>query len=79
MGEKQSKRKMWIVIGIGALLLAVIAVLGFMAVHHMMSKQSYSESIKTAEKYVQEGNYEQAVVSYQNAIEEMPEEEDGYL
>lgn len=79
MGEKQLKRKMWILIGIGALLLVIAAVAGFLAVHHAMSKQSYSESIKTAEKYVQEGNYEQAVVSYQNAIEEMPEEEDGYM
>lgn len=79
MGEKQSKRKMWIVIGVGALLLVIAAAAGILAVSHMMSRQSYSESIKTAEKYVQEGNYEQAVVSYQNAIEEMPEEEDGYM
>lgn len=79
MGEKQSKRKMWIVIGVGALLLVIAAAAGILAVSHMMSRQSYSESIKTAEKYVQEGNFEQAIVSYQNAIEEMPEEEDGYM
>ena len=79
MGEKQSKRKMWIVIGVGALLLVIAAAAGILAVSHMMSSQSYSESIKTAEKYVQEGNLEQAIVSYQNAIEEMPEEEDGYM
>ena len=78
MGEKQSKRKMWIVIGVGALLLVIAAAAGILAVSHMMSRQSYSE-IKTAEKYVQEGNFEQAIVSYQNAIEEMPEEEDGYM
>lgn len=79
MGEKQSKRKMWIVIGVGALLLVIAVAAGILAVSHMMSRQSYSESIKTAEKYVQEGNFEQAIVSYQNAIEEMPEEEDGYM
>lgn len=79
MGEKQSKRKMWIIIGIGALFLVIAAAAGFLAVHHTMSKKSYSESIKTAEKYVQEGNFEQAIVSYQNAIEDMPEEEDGYM
>ena len=79
MGEKQSKRKMWIVIGVGALLLVIAAAAGILAVSHMMSRQSYSESSKTAEKYVQEGNFEQAIVSYQNAIEEMPEEEDGYM
>jgi len=48
MGEKQSKRKMWIVIGVGALLLVIAAAAGILAVSHMMSSQSYSESIKTA-------------------------------
>ena len=37
MGEKQSKRKMWIVIGVGALLLVIAAAAGILAVSHMMS------------------------------------------
>ena len=53
MGEKQSKRKMWIVIGVGALLLVIAAAAGILAVSHMMSRQSYSESIKMADMYVQ--------------------------
>ena len=40
---------------------------------------AYNESIKTAEKYADSGEYELAVLTYENAIKDRPKEEEGYL
>lgn len=43
------------------------------------NKKTYTASIKTAEKYLEAGDYTQAVVAYKTAIEKMPEKETGYV
>lgn len=79
MGEKKSNKKKILVISLIILLLAVIGVTAFILIRGQLNKSTYRESIQTAEKQVMAGNYEQAVVEYKNAIEAMPEEEDGYI
>lgn len=79
MGEKKSNGKKIAVIILIIVLLAVIGVTAFILIRGQLNQSSYKESIQTAEKYVESENYEKAIVAYQNAIEAMPEEEDGYL
>lgn len=79
MGTKQKNRKKWIITGVCALVLIAAGVIGGIAVNSRMKQSSYSETIQTAEKYVSSGDYEQAIVAYQNAIETVPDKDEGYL
>lgn len=78
MGIKNSKKTM-VLIGICVILLVIFGTGGFFIIRSQMNQKSYSVSIERAEKYVEAGNYELAIVSYQNAIDTMPEKEDGYI
>lgn len=77
-GKKGGKKKA-VILTICIVLLAAAAVAGFFLVRSMLNRNAYRESITTAEKYVEAGNLEQAVVAYQNAIEAQPDDDDGYL
>ena len=79
MKERKADKKTVALLAVCAALLAVVLIAGVFLVRSYLAENSYQESIRSAEKYVETGNLEQAVVAYQNAIEAQPEEDDGYL
>lgn len=79
MNEKKSGKKKAVILSVCIVLLAAAAVAGFFLVKSLLDRNTYQESISTAEKYVESGNLEQAVVAYQNAIEAQPDDDGGYL
>ena len=79
MNEKKTGKKKAVILTVCIVLLAAAAVAGFFLVRSLLNRNTYQESISTAEKYVESGNLEQAVVAYQNAIEAQPDDDEGYL
>ncbi len=76
------KTKPWkkiTLISAGAVLLLAVVIAGILLISRGLKQETYKECIKTAEKYVAEENYEDAIVEYQNAIEAVPDEDDAYL
>lgn len=78
MEGKKSGKKI-LILTVCIVLLAAAGIGGFFFVRTLLNQNSYQESISTAEKYVADGNLEQAVVAYQNAIEVQPDKDGGYL
>lgn len=78
MGEKGKKKSRILLIVCGLLLLAG-AIIGIVMFRMQAGASAYNESIKTAEKYADSGEYELAVLTYENAIKDRPKEEEGYL
>lgn len=72
----KNKKRILVAIILVALLLAV---LGGLAAWYTGVQNSYSRHIALGEKYFSEGDYTNAALSYQRAIEQKPEEEEGYL
>lgn len=76
--EKKSKKNVFIILLIVLLLLMVAAAVG--AYFFLFSNDAqYSRAIKKAEQYVNEGEYEQAIGYYLNAISLKEDEEDPYI
>lgn len=78
MGEKNSKRRLTLML-VGVFIFLVALIVGSFLIRNQMSKSLYSESIKSAEKYLESNDYELAVLEYQKAIELCPENESGYI
>lgn len=78
VGEKGKKKSRILLIVCGLLLLAG-AIIGIVMFRMQAGASAYNESIKTAEKYADSGEYELAVLTYENAIKDRPKEEEGYL
>ena len=76
MGEKGKKKSRILLIVCGLLLLAG-AIIGIVMFRMQAGASAYNESIKTAEKYADSGEYELAVLTYENAIKDRPKEEEG--
>lgn len=74
MGEKGKKKSRILLIVCGLLLLAG-AIIGIVMFRMQAGASAYNESIKTAEKYADSGEYELAVLTYENAIKDRPKEE----
>lgn len=79
METKETKSTKIILAVLAGLLVLVIAVVSFVLVSGKMKENHYEASIKEAEKYLAENNYEQAIVEYQNAISIDPDKDDAYL
>ena len=75
MGEKGKKKSRILLIVCGLLLLAG-AIIGIVMFRMQAGASAYNESIKTAEKYADSGEYELAVLTYENAIKDRPKEEE---
>lgn len=73
---KQSKTLLIILIG---LLVVVVAVGAGFFVNGKMKEKGYSEAIASAEKYLAQNNYEDAIVEYKKAIKLNPEDPDAYI
>lgn len=74
------KKKGYIILSVicVVVLIATGIILG-VVMKKQSNKKTYTASIKTAEKYLEAGDYTQAVVAYKTAIEKMPEKETGYV
>lgn len=72
----KNKKRILAAIILAALLLAA---LGGLAAWYTGAQNSYSRHIALGEKYFSEGDYTNAALSYQRAIEQKPEEAEGYL
>ena len=74
------KKKGYILLSVicAVVLIATGIILG-VVMKKQSNKKTYTASIKTAEKYLEAGDYTQAVVAYKTAIEKMPEKETGYV
>ena len=72
------KKKGYILLSVicAVVLIATGIILG-VVMKKQSNKKTYTASIKTAEKYLEAGDYTQAVVAYKTAIEKMPEKETG--
>ena len=70
------KKKGYIILSVicAVVLIATGIILG-VVMKKQSNKKTYTASIKTAEKYLEAGDYTQAVVAYKTAIEKMPEKE----
>ena len=79
MNENKTGKKKAVILTVCIVILAAAAVAGFFLVRSLLNRNTYQESISTAEKYVESGKLEQAVVAYQNAIEAQPDDDEGYL
>lgn len=77
--KKEKNWKKIILISVCCLLLVAVAVIGILLIRSGLRQETYRECIRTAEKYVAEENYEDAVVEYENAIEAVPDEDDAYM
>lgn len=74
-----SKNLKGILIALIGLLVVIVGVVAFILVSEKMKENNYGEAISSAEKFVEQGNFEDAIVEYQNAISVNPEEEEAYL
>lgn len=72
----KNKKRILAAVILAALLLVA---LGGLAAWYTGAQNSYSRHIALGEKYFSEGDYTHAALSYQRAIEQKPEEEEGYL
>lgn len=82
MGEKEQKNKnktkILLIVLVGVLVL-VVALAAVFFVNGKMKEKNYSEAMTSAEKYLAQNNYEDAIIQYQKAISVNPEEDDAYL
>lgn len=61
------------------LFLAILVVAGVYLIHQRVTDQNYRESINAAEQYIEDGDFELAIVSYQRAIERNPKNTEAYI
>ena len=70
-------RKIWIAV-IAAVAVLLIAAAGLLALFGSMAN-SYSSQLSRGAKYLQDSDYDNAVLCYQSAIEAEPDQADGYI
>jgi hypothetical protein len=68
-----------VLIGLGVALLAVGIALGVLLLSNQGLGRSYQEQLSMAERYVTEGNYEAAILAYQDAIERDESNDEAYV
>ncbi|MDO4617667.1 MAG: carboxypeptidase regulatory-like domain-containing protein [Lachnospiraceae bacterium] len=78
MKSKNNKSRI-LLAALAALLVVLIAVIAVILVQSRMKESHYEASYEEAEKYLAEANYEQAIISYKNAIQTDPGKEGPYL
>lgn len=77
--NEKKKRRKWCWILLAVLLLAAAVVLAGIWVMRRQKEKAYRRSLNTAEKYLQELDYEKAEASYLEAISISPKEKEPYL
>ena len=76
-GKKSVKKRVLIIVC--SVLLIFVAAAGVLLIRNGLKQETYKEAIQTAEKYVAEQNYEDAIVAYENAISAVPDREEPYM
>ena len=72
------RNKKWIVI-ITAIISVLVVAIAITSVFLLSPSASYTRSIQEAENLVEEGDYENAILAYQEAIEKDPDNVEAYL
>lgn len=78
--KKQSKRKFGIFMTMAALtcVFSAVSAIGFMGQRTLLN-QNYISTINTGDDYKYAGNYEEAIQTYQEAIQVNPKNEEAYI
>ena len=80
MGEgKERGYRKWFVTGAAAVLAVVLAAAAIVLVTTGVREQRYTSVMKTANNYYRAGDYENAVLEYENAIAIDDRKESAYL
>lgn len=75
-------RKKWknrIIILVGILIILIVGIAGFLMIQGQVNAKNYRTIIQSAKKYTAGGNYEDAIVAYENAIEVIPDNDEAYI
>ncbi len=72
------KRKILLIV-LSSLLVIVIGIIAYMLINNHMVESQYTASISQADRYLQDKNYEDALVAYKQALELDPDSEEPYL
>lgn len=75
-GNKKIKTVLFVLISV---LVIIIGIIAFVLVSGRMKQNNYVEAISSAEKYVLQNRYEDAIVQYKKAITINPKDEEAYL
>ena len=78
-GKEDEMKEKKLVILITAIISVLVVAIAITSVFLLSSSAQYTRSIKEAENLVEEGDYENAVLAYQEAIEKDPENVSAYL
>ena len=73
------KKRKILLIALSSLLVIVIGIIAYILIDNHMIESQYTAVISQAEKYLQDKNYEDALVSYKQALALDPDSEDPYL
>lgn len=79
MGTGYNKKIKISLIALIGLLVVIIGAMAFVFVSGKMKESNYAEAISSAEKYVLQNRYEDAIVEYKKAISVNPKDEEAYL
>lgn len=74
----RNRRKLILTVLCGLLVL-ILAAAVFLTVNGRMKDRNYTEAMKSAEKYLADNRYEDAVIAYKKAISADPKKEEAYL
>lgn len=77
--KKRSKPLIILLAALVVVLIGCIVAALYFFMGNRTDTEAYHKQIHSAEKYLAENDYENAILSYQAAIEAAPEEEDAYL
>ncbi len=73
------KKRKILLIALSSLLVIAIGIIAYILINNHMIESQYTASITQAEKYLQDKDYEDALVSYKHALALDPDSEDPYL
>jgi hypothetical protein len=77
--ETGIKKTTILLIGLAVLLLGLVIALGVLLLGNLGFGKTYQEQLNAAERYVAEGNYEAAILAYQEAIEKDENNAEAYV
>jgi hypothetical protein len=77
--ETSVRRGTIVLIALGFVLLTLVVVLGILLLSNMGFGRTYQEQLGMAERYVAEGDYDAAILVYQDAIEQDKDNSEAYV
>jgi hypothetical protein len=77
--ETRTKSGTIALIALGSALLVLVVALGILLLSNLSFGKTYQEQLNAAERYVAEGNYEAAILVYQDAIAQNENDSEAYV